>query len=448
MVNIYSSRIKMLKKVTLRKRVYFLLTALIVIAFTGGLIIVWHTVQIQRLTSIIIKKNIAAFETAEALETALVNQKGFVAYYLLDRDPDWLRRFGEYRQIFNTRLDQAQKLSQNKAQRETIDQIVHGYKAYTALKDRVIDFYKVGDLEKGAQLHKKVRLNFFNIMELCEKYKKMHSEQIYRARQNSQREATRLRIVVVTVIVIQALLVIGLGLLFIRQIITPVKNWMSKNVITIDEKDSMYQATKLMKENGVRMLPVMKKGELTGVVTDRDLKRASASNATTLEIHELLYLLTKIKIKSIMTQKPITLHPGLTVEESAEILLENKISGAPVVDYRGKLVGVITQADIYKLLISLTGVRKKGVLFALKIEDRPGSIREVTDVIRSYDGRLASILSSYDGVAEGYRKVYIRVYDLDCHKLQKLLDDLIIAPELLYWVDHDRPKNLQMTYEH
>ncbi len=224
-----------------------------------------------------------------------------------------------------------------------------------------------------------------------------------------------------------------------------VNKWMSKNVITVDENDSMSDATKLMKENRIRILPVLKRGRLSGVITDRDLKRASASDATSLEIHELLYLLTKIKIKNIMTEKPITVNPQFTVEESAEILLENKISSAPVVDDEGRLVGVITQTDIYKVLISLTGVKKRGIHFAFKIEDRPGSIREVTDVIRNYDGRLASILSSYDNIEEGLRKVYIRVYDLDRHNLGKLLDDFRSTAEILYYVDHR--ENLRKTYE-
>ncbi|MGD9369748.1 MAG: ATP-binding protein [Desulfobacteraceae bacterium] len=218
---------QMWHKLTLRKRIYFLLTALIAIAVTGGLIIVWHTFQIQRLTSVIIEKNIAAFEIAQDLETALLNQKGFVTYYLLDRDPDWLRRLGEYRQIFNTQLDQAQKLAQNDAQKETIAQIVHGYTSYITLKDRVIDLYKAGEFEKGAQLHKTVRLSFFDIMDRCKKYKKMHSDQIDLARQTSRRKATRLQFVVVAVIVIQTLLVISLGVLFIRQILIPVNRLLS-----------------------------------------------------------------------------------------------------------------------------------------------------------------------------------------------------------------------------
>lgn len=215
-----------------------------------------------------------------------------------------------------------------------------------------------------------------------------------------------------------------------------VANWMSKNIITVDENDSMHDAMKLLKENDIRMLPVMKKGKLVGIVTDRDLKRASASDATTLEIHELLYLLTRIKVKNIMTKEVITVPPDFTVEETALVLQENKISGAPVVDSKGKLVGTITQTDLFRVLISLTGVAKGGIQFGLQIEDRPGSIKEVADIIRKFGGRMVSILSSYDQVPQGYRKVYIRMRNIERSELQKLIQELESKVGLLYMVDH------------
>ena len=215
-----------------------------------------------------------------------------------------------------------------------------------------------------------------------------------------------------------------------------VTNWMSKNIITVDENDSMHGAMKLLKEHDIRMLPVMKKGKLVGIVTDRDLKRASASDATTLEIHELFYLLTRIKVKNIMTKEVITVPPDFTVEETALVLQKNKISGAPVVDSKGKLVGTITQSDLFRVLISLTGVAKGGIQFGLQIEDRPGSIREVADIIRNFGGRMVSILTSYDQVPEGYRKVYIRMRNIERSKLQKLIQELESKAGLLYMVDH------------
>lgn len=215
-----------------------------------------------------------------------------------------------------------------------------------------------------------------------------------------------------------------------------VKNWMSKTVITVNVNDSMHDAMKLLKEHNIRMLPVMKEGELVGIITDRDIKRASASDATTLEIHELTYLMIRIKAIDVMNKDPITVRFDHTVEETAEVLLNNKISGAPVVGDKGNVVGIITQTDLFRALISLTGIGKKGIQFAFQLEDRPGSIKDVCDVIRSYNGRLVSILSTYERVPEGYRKVYIRAYNIDRSKLQQLKKEFKDDVALLYMVDH------------
>jgi acetoin utilization protein AcuB len=219
-----------------------------------------------------------------------------------------------------------------------------------------------------------------------------------------------------------------------------VKNWMSKTIITINIDDSMQDAIKLLKENKIRMLPVLKKGKLMGIVTDRDLKRASASDATTLDVHELLYLISKVKVKDIMTKDPITVPPNFTVEETAEVLLNNRISGAPVVDHGGNVVGTITQTDLFRALISLTGVGKRGIQIAVQIDDKPGSIKKVTDIIRAFGGRMASILTSYDGVPEGYRKLYIRAYSIDRSRLRELKEEIIKTATQLYFVDHREDK--------
>jgi len=219
-----------------------------------------------------------------------------------------------------------------------------------------------------------------------------------------------------------------------------VKNWMSKKVITIGENDSMQDAINLTKQHKINMLPVMKKEKLVGIVSDRDLKKASASDATTLDVHELLYLISKIKIKDIMSKKPVTVPFDFTIEETASLLLENNISGAPVVDNDKQLVGVITQADIFKVILSLTGIAKKGIHFGFKIKDLPGSIKEVADIIRNYGGRMASILTSYEKVPHGYRNVYIRAYGVDRSKFKKLLSDLKNIADLLYYVDHTENK--------
>ena len=215
-----------------------------------------------------------------------------------------------------------------------------------------------------------------------------------------------------------------------------VKNWMNKPAITIDKHSSMQEAMTLMKTYRITLLPVMDKKRLVGVVTDRDLKKASPSDATTLEIHELLYLLSTIQIKDIMTSNPVSVPPDFTIEETAEVLLANKISGVPVVDNDGDVVGVITHTDLFKVIISLTGIGKKGIQFAFCLEDRQGSILDVAQIIRGFGGRVASILTSYEKAPEGYRNVYIRMHSIDRIKLEELKSELKKNAKLLYIVDH------------
>jgi acetoin utilization protein AcuB len=215
------------------------------------------------------------------------------------------------------------------------------------------------------------------------------------------------------------------------------KNWMSKKVITVDANASMQDAIETLKENNIRFLPVMKKRKLVGVLTDQDLKRASASDATTLEIHELLYLLSKIKVKDIMSKDVIVVPFDYTVEETAEILLKHKISGAPVLNAEDDVIGVITQDDVFRALISLTGVAKRGIQFSFRIEDRPGSIKELTDIIRNYGGRLVSILSSYDEAPTGFRDIYVRACRISSDDLAALTLELEEKGSMLYMVDHE-----------
>jgi acetoin utilization protein AcuB len=219
-----------------------------------------------------------------------------------------------------------------------------------------------------------------------------------------------------------------------------VENWMNPKVITVDVNDSMLDASKILKEHGIRRLPVLKKGKLVGIITDRDLKRASPSDATSLAAHELLYIIANIKVSEIMTKDPVTVPFNYTVEEAAQILLEKKISGMPVVDKDGDVVGTITQTDIFKVLISVTGVGKRGIQFAFLLEDRPGSIREVADILRKYGGRMTSILSSYEGAPAGHRHAYIRARGIDREKLPHLKKELMATAKLLYVIDHKENK--------
>ena len=211
-----------------------------------------------------------------------------------------------------------------------------------------------------------------------------------------------------------------------------VKGWISSHVISVDEETSMMKAYVLMKENNIRRLPVVQKGKLVGIVTDTDLKEACPSTATTLDIYEINYLLSEIKVKESMSKDVIYVKPDETVEFAAILMLENKISGLPVVNDQHNLIGVITQTDIFKAMIHISGAYSGHIQLALYIEDRPGSVKEVGDVIRSFGGRMVSILTSYDLADEGYRNVYIRIKPMEQEKLAQLVNVLEEKFTVLY----------------
>jgi len=215
-----------------------------------------------------------------------------------------------------------------------------------------------------------------------------------------------------------------------------VKNWMSKDVITIDVNDCLEDAVNLLLENDNRSLPVMDNDNLVGIVSDRDLKMASVSNATLLDAHDFIHLTSKIKVKFIMTRNPITIPFDFTVEETALVLLKHKISGAPVVNHEGKIVGTITQTDLFRLIISLTGVEMEGVQFGFQIEDKSGSIKDLADIIRHFGGRILSILTSYENIPAGYRNCYIRFTGKHRDRLPELKAALKEKAPLLYMVNH------------
>lgn len=219
-----------------------------------------------------------------------------------------------------------------------------------------------------------------------------------------------------------------------------VKNWMSKNVVTVEADDSMQEALSCMKEKKISLLPVLKAGELVGILTDGDLKRASASDATTLDVHELLYLISKIKVKDIMTRKPITVPADYTVEETADLLFSERITGVPVVDADGKVVGVITKTDLFKVILFMSGFGFRGMQFAFRVADKPGAIKELADIMRQYNGRMVSVFSTSGTTSEEFRDVYIRVYDIDRTRLDALHRDLREKATIRYIIDHKENK--------
>ena len=128
---------------------------------------------------------------------------------------------------------------------------------------------------------------------------------------------------------------------------------MSRPAITAPPEMPIQDALSLMRKKGIRRLPVLdKKGKLVGIVSDRDLLHASPSDATSLSVWELNYLLSKVTLKRVMSAPVITVSPDTPVQEAARIMVEKKIGGLPVIQ-GGKLVGIITETDLFKVLLEL-----------------------------------------------------------------------------------------------
>jgi len=213
----------MWKRISLRVRIYVILAALVFTTFMGGLIMVWYTHRMQTLLTHLIDRNVAAFQAAEALETALVNQKGFVSYYFLDGDPDWLRKLERYRQVFKERLNLARSLVQTGHQEQAIGRIEREYREYIDAKDIVIAYYMAGERDKGARLHRKVRGRFFKILELCQDYKALHTEKIEQVRDMNRSHAEKLRFFAGSAMLTVLILALLLGFVLVNHILGPLR---------------------------------------------------------------------------------------------------------------------------------------------------------------------------------------------------------------------------------
>ena len=213
-----------------------------------------------------------------------------------------------------------------------------------------------------------------------------------------------------------------------------VKNWMTASVVTVDVSDTIEKAIELLRGYNHRMLPVVDDEKLVGVITDRDIKEATGLCCT--ETGHLGADFLHQEVQNIMKPNPISVLPEFTVDEAAELMLVNKISGLPVINSSGDVLGIITKSDVFRLWVMLTGAGKKGYQVGLNVLNEPGIIKEITKTIQEYGGRVESILSTRERSEPGFRRVYVRFYDVDEVIFQHLIDVLKGAFDVLYVVDY------------
>ena len=199
---------------------------------------------------------------------------------------------------------------------------------------------------------------------------------------------------------------------------------MSHPVITIPPEMPVVEALSLMKHDHIRRTPVIKDGKLVGIVSDKDLLNASPSRATSLNVWELNYLLSKIVVKDIMTKKVITVSEDTPIEEAARIMADHKIGGLPVLR-DGELVGIITETDLFKVFLEFMGSREIGVRATVLLADTRGSLARLAQAISDAGGNFISF-GQFIGETPANRLVTFKVAGLGEKQVQEITTPLVI----------------------
>ena len=215
-----------------------------------------------------------------------------------------------------------------------------------------------------------------------------------------------------------------------------VRDRMSENVLTIGMDTTVTEAFSLMRDNNIRRLPVLVKEKVVGIITLSDLNQASPSMATTLSVHEINYLLAKTKIKDVFpkAQELVTIEPENYIETAAKRMRSHRVSGLPVIE-NGKLVGIVTETDIFDAFIDILGVKKTHSRIDLYIEDKRGTVAAIAGIISARGKNILNTVAYFDEKKDKY-KMIIRISELDCEDVVKDLksagyevESVIVSPE-------------------
>lgn len=196
-----------------------------------------------------------------------------------------------------------------------------------------------------------------------------------------------------------------------------IKNRMTRNPITIKVDEPITDAVALMREKNLKRVPVVNGDKLIGILTQSDIQKVSPTKATSLSVFEINYLLSKTTVKDAMTKNPITIEAESLLEEAAVIMRENRIGTLPVVE-NGKLVGIITESDIFDAFIDLLGFKDVGSRITVEVKDTPGIMANVAEIYKSFNINISHI-AVYRG--QGTSDIVIRSEAVETSDLEKKL---------------------------
>ena len=198
---------------------------------------------------------------------------------------------------------------------------------------------------------------------------------------------------------------------------------MTTDVITVTPDTPLVKARDLLREHNIKQVPVVdQKGNLVGILTDRDIKQAWASPATTLSIYELTYVLQKLTVESVMVKDPITVTPNSTIERATKILHDRKIGSLPVVE-DGKLVGIITSTDLMEVLLDGLGVQEESGRLVVLVRDRIGVLADVCSILKDANISIVSMITLPLHQHAGIHQLVMRVYSADRDRAVRCLED-------------------------
>lgn len=199
---------------------------------------------------------------------------------------------------------------------------------------------------------------------------------------------------------------------------------MTRPVITVRPEMPIQEALNLMRTEHIRRAPVVDgRGRLVGMVSERDLLHASPSEATSLSIWEIHYLLSKIAVERVMARQVVTISEQTPIEEAARIMADNRLGGLPVVR-DGEVVGIVTETDLFKVFLELLGAREAGVRLAALIVNRPGELAKLTSAVYQAGGNFLSLVTSLGESTEN-RLVTAKVEGVELPSLKRTVEPLV-----------------------
>ena len=199
---------------------------------------------------------------------------------------------------------------------------------------------------------------------------------------------------------------------------------MSRPVICISPDEPINEVLAMFRREHIRRAPVMKQGKLVGIVAERDLLNASPSSVTTLSVWEMNYLISKVRVKDVMTTKVITVDKDTPIEEAARIMADQKIGGLPVTS-ADKVVGIITETDLFKVFLELMGARQKAIRVTATIPDQPGELAKITGAITNCGGDFIAF-GMFSGPDANSRVITFKVQGMKKEKIKEVLADVVL----------------------